>query len=140
MIFSNLGWPYETATFMTRMVFSGILEKFPNLKIITHHCGGMIPFLERRMEGSYDHAVILRGAKYTKDLSKPHMDYFKMFYYDTAINGNAPGLMCAHAFCGTDHMLFATDVPFDNEYGERFTRQTIEAVDQITRDWFNLED
>jgi predicted TIM-barrel fold metal-dependent hydrolase len=28
-------------------------------------------------------------------------------------------------------MLFATDVPFDNEYGERFTRQTIEAVDQM---------
>ncbi|MFC2073109.1 amidohydrolase family protein, partial [Chloroflexota bacterium] len=61
MIFSNLGWPYETASFVTRLVFSGVLEKYPNLKIITHHCGGMIPFLEQRIVGSYDHADLLRG-------------------------------------------------------------------------------
>ena len=131
MIFSNLGWPYETAAFMTRMVFSGVLEKFPDLKIITHHCGGMIPFLERRMEGSYDHAVILRGAKYTRDLSKPHIDYFKMFYYDTAIYGSTPGLMCGHEFCGADQMVFATDFPFDSEYGDRYTRETIRSVEEM---------
>jgi predicted TIM-barrel fold metal-dependent hydrolase len=131
MIFSNLGWPYETATFMTRLVFSGILEKYPNLKIITHHCGGMIPFLERRMEGSYDHAVILRGAKYTQGLSKPHMDYFKMFYYDTALYGSTPGLMCGYEFCGVDKMVFATDFPFDSEYGDRYTKQTIHSIEQM---------
>jgi predicted TIM-barrel fold metal-dependent hydrolase len=131
MIFSNLGWPYETATFMTRLVFSGVLEKYPNLKIITHHCGGMIPFLERRMEGSYDHAVILRGAKYTQGLSKPHMDYFKMFYYDTALYGSTPGLMCGYEFCSVDKMVFATDFPFDSEYGDRYTKQTIQSIEQM---------
>ncbi len=131
MIFSNLGWPYETATFMTRLVFSGILQKYPNLKIITHHCGGMIPFLARRMEGSYDHAVQLRGAKYTQELSKPHLDYFKMFYYDTAIYGSTPGLMCGYEFCSGDKMVFATDFPFDSEYGDRYTKQTIQSIEQM---------
>jgi len=131
MIFSNLGWPYETATFMTRMVFSGVLEKYPTLKFITHHCGGMIPFLGQRMEGSYDHAVILRGAKYTQGLSKPHLDYFKMFFYDTALYGNTSALMCGYEFCGVDHMVFATDFPFDSEYGDRYTRQTIESIERM---------
>lgn len=131
MIFSNFGWPYETTAAMTRLVFSGILEKYPNLKFITHHCGGMVPFLEQRIIGSYDHAEILRGAKYKEGLSKEPIEYFKMFYYDTAIYGSTPGLMCGYAFCGAEQMLFATDFPFDSEFGERYTRQTIQSIEQM---------
>jgi predicted TIM-barrel fold metal-dependent hydrolase len=131
MIFSNLGWPYETAAFMTRLVFSGVMEKYPNLKIITHHCGGMIPFLEQRMVGSYEHADILRGAKYKQVLTLSHIDYFKMYYYDTALYGSTPGLMCGYAFCGADHMVFGTDMPYDSELGDRYTRQTIKSIEQM---------
>ena len=131
MIFSNFGWPYETTVAMTRLVFSGILEKYPNLKIITHHCGGMVPYLVERIKGSFDHAEMLRGARYKQGLTKDPIEYFKMFYNDTAIYGNAPGLMCAYAFCGADHMLFGTDMPFDSQLGERYTRQTIEAIEEM---------
>lgn len=130
-IFIVFGWPYETTVAMARLVFSGVFEKHPDLKIITHHCGAMVPYLQQRIECSYDNARILQKDNFEEKLTRPPLDYFKMFYYDTAINGNTPGLMCAQAFCGTEHMLFATDVPFDNEYGERFTRQTIEAVEQM---------
>ncbi|MBI2287546.1 MAG: amidohydrolase, partial [Chloroflexi bacterium] len=132
MIFSNFGWPYETTVAITRLVFSGILEKYPNLKFITHHCGGMVPFFEQRIIGAYDHATILRGAKYQEGLTKEPIEYFKMFYYDTAIYGSTPGLMCGYAFCGADHMLFATDFPFDSEVGERYTWQTIQSIEQMT--------
>ena len=131
MIFHIFGWPYETAAAMTRLVFSGVLEKYPNLKFITHHCGGMVPYLEQRIIGAYDHADILREAKYKKGLSKAPIEYFKKFYYDTAIYGNVTGLMCGYAFCGADHMLFATDFPFDSELGDRYIRQTIEAIQQM---------
>ena len=131
MIFHVFGWPYETAAAMTRLVFSGILEKYPNLKIITHHCGSMVPYLEQRIIGAYDHAEMLRGAKYKRGLSKPPIEYFKMFYYDTAIYGSTPGLMCAYAFCGADHMLFATDFPYDSQFGERYIRQTIQSIEQM---------
>ncbi len=43
-IWQVLGWPFETSVAMARMVFSGLLEKLPKLRIITHHCGGMIPY------------------------------------------------------------------------------------------------
>ncbi len=131
MIFHVFGWPYETAAAMTRLVFSGILEKYPNLKIITHHCGSMVPYFEQRIIGAYDHAEMLRGAKYKRGLSKPPIEYFKMFYYDTAIYGSTPGLMCAYAFCGADHMLFATDFPYDSQFGERYIRQTIQSIEQM---------
>jgi len=54
-----------------------------------------------------------------------------MFYYDTAIYGNALALMCALGFCGAEHMLFGTDLPYDSQFGERYTRQTIEAIEQM---------
>lgn len=132
MIFHIFGWPYETAAAMTRIVFSGILEKYPNLKFITHHCGSMVPYLEQRIIGAYDHAEMLRGAKYKQGLTRSPIEYFKMFYYDTAIYGSTPGLMCAYAFCGADHMLFATDFPYDSQFGERYTRQTIRSIDEMS--------
>lgn len=131
MIFHIFGWPYETAAAMTRLVFSGVLEKHPNLKFITHHCGSMVPYMEQRITGAYDHAEMLRGAKYKQGLTKSPIEYFKMFYNDTAIYGSTPGLMCAYAFCGADHILFATDFPYDSQYGERYIRQTIQSIEQM---------
>ena len=43
------GWPYETSAAMARMVFSGFFDRWPNLKIITHHLGAMVPFLEAQI-------------------------------------------------------------------------------------------
>ena len=45
-IWWTLGWPYESSVAMSRLVFSGIFDRHPNLKIITHHMGGMIPYFE----------------------------------------------------------------------------------------------
>jgi len=135
MIFHIFGWPYETAAAMTRLVFSGVFEKFPNLRFIVHHAGGMVPFLEQRIIGAYDHAEMMRGAKYKQGLTRAPIDYYKKcFYYDTAIYGHTPGLMCTRDFCGVDNMLFGSDFPYDSQFGERYTRQTIEAIDQMEID------
>jgi predicted TIM-barrel fold metal-dependent hydrolase len=131
MIFHVFGWPYETAAAVTRLVFSGILEKYRNLKIITHHAGGMIPFLEERIIGAYDHAEMLRGAKYKASLRESPITYFKKVFYDTAIYGNTGGLMCTYAFCGPQQMLFGTDFPYDSQFGERYTRQTVNAINRM---------
>src|SRR5262249_34036849 len=42
-------WPYETSVAMVRMVFSGLFDRYPKLKIITHHLGGMIPYYDGRV-------------------------------------------------------------------------------------------
>ena len=131
IIYMMFGWPYETATAMTRLVFSKILERYKNLKIITHHAGGIVPYLEQRIVGAHDNAEMLRGANHKQGLTMSPIEYFKMFYYDTALYGSPSALMCCLAFCGAEHMLFGTDFPFDNQFGERYTKQTIEAIGQM---------
>ena len=53
-IWWTFGWSYETAAAMARLVFSGIMDKYPNLKIITHHFGGIVPMLEGRIGPGWD--------------------------------------------------------------------------------------
>jgi predicted TIM-barrel fold metal-dependent hydrolase len=125
------GWPYETTMAMNRLVFGGILEKYPDLKVITHHCGGMLPFYEERARAFHDRGESIRSDKDKIGLTKAPIDYYKMIYADTAIYGNTPGLMLGRAFFGIDHLLFGTDFPFAGQYGERVTRQTIAAIENM---------
>jgi predicted TIM-barrel fold metal-dependent hydrolase len=135
LVYTNFGWPFETSLAMARLAFGGVLERFPRLKIITHHAGGMIPFFHKRVELSWDFNRERMG--YQDDgqtLARPPVDYYRMFYCDTAIQGNTPALMCAYEFFGADHMVFATDMPYDNELGGRLYRETIPAVEAMPID------
>ncbi len=91
----------------------------------------LIPFLRERVIGSYDRIFKDLKDDVRQRLTKPHVEYFRMFYNDTAINGNTSALMCAYEFCGAEHLLFATDNPFDTELGERKLRQVIKAIEQM---------
>ncbi len=129
--FCVFGWPYETTVAMNRLVFSGVLEKYPHLKFIAHHGGGMVPFFEHRIIGHHD-LMELRNKEYKRELTQAPIDYFKKFYLDTAVSGSMAALMCAYAFAGPDHLLFGTDNPYDSQLGERFLRETIHAINQMT--------
>ena len=98
------------------MVLTGLFDRYPALKIVTHHCGGMIPFFEGRLDtgmnklgsrtSNEDYSHVLPSLK------KPHGDYFKMFYADTAMFGASIGTKCALEYFGADNIVFATDAPF----------------------------
>jgi len=109
-------WPFETTNAMQCLVQMGIFEDFPNIKIITHHCGGMVPYfgLRAKMCGS-------RGR----------VEDFHKFYADTALYGNTGGLMCGYSYFGADHLLFGTDMPFALGGGYGFTQETIWSVEQM---------
>jgi len=132
LVYTNFGWPFESSAAMARLAFGGVLERFPGLKIITHHAGGLIPFFHKRIELSWDFNVERMGYQTDgQTLSRPPLDYYRMFYCDTAIQGNTPALMCALEFFGADHMVFATDTPYDDELGTRVYRETIPAVEAM---------
>ena len=124
------GWPYESTAAMVHLVLGGILEKFPRIKIIIHHCGAMVPFFAGRIAESYDASSAIHGMENKTKLSKSFVDYFRMFYTDTVLGRGTAGLMCGHAFFGADRLLFGTDMPYDAEVGNRVIR-TIEAVDAM---------
>ena len=54
-----------------------------------------------------------------------------MFYVDTAIYGNTPGLMCSYALYGPQHMVFATDFPYDIQGGLKHNKATIAAIEEM---------
>jgi predicted TIM-barrel fold metal-dependent hydrolase len=130
MMFSLFGWPYDTTSAMARLVFSGVMERYPNLKVVVHHMGGMVPFYAERIRQFAQLHIIRYGNE--SSLKKDPLDYFKMFYADTAIYGHTPGLMCGYEFFGADHVLFGIDFPLgDIENGDRNYRQTINAIEAM---------
>ena len=71
------------------------------------------------------------GSNLRRGLTKEPIEYFRMFYSDTAVSGSTAALMCAHAFYGAGHLLFGTDMPFDMELGNEAIRETIRSVEQM---------
>ena len=65
------------------------------------------------------------------NLKKPHLDYFRMFYADTAVFGAIQATYCGLEFFGEDHVLFASDSPFDPEGGEMYIRETVGIIDEL---------
>jgi aminocarboxymuconate-semialdehyde decarboxylase len=130
-----IGWPFETGAALARLVFSGIMDRFPDLKVISHHLGGIIPYFEGRVAHSWDQL----GARTSdedyslilKKLKKRPFDYFKGFYGDTALAGARAPTVCGLSFFGADHVLFASDCPFDKEKGRGYIRSTIAVIESL---------
>lgn len=130
------GWPYETSIAMSRLLFAGYFDKHPNLKIITHHGGGMIPFFEGRIGPGLDQLGSRsedndETTRFGRSMKKRPIDYYRMFYADTAVFGSLGALECAYKFFGAANMLFASDSPFDPEKGPGFIRETIRCIDAL---------
>jgi aminocarboxymuconate-semialdehyde decarboxylase len=134
-IWQVLGWPYETSVAMARMVFSGLLERLPNLRLITHHCGAMIPFLAGRCETLWAQlGSRSAGENYEevlKRMSKKPIEYLRMFYADTVLGGSSSALRCGLDFFGADKIVFASDCPFDPEGGPMFIREGMRSVEDL---------
>jgi aminocarboxymuconate-semialdehyde decarboxylase len=134
-IWFTFGWPYETSAALTRLIFAGLFDRLPDLKIITHHMGGMVPFFAAKIAIGFEQIFADDPAKNPlateAGLKKQPLDYFRLLNGDTALNGSLPALQCGHAFFGSDRSLFASDAPFDPEGGSYLIRSTIEAIEAL---------
>lgn len=128
----SLGWPYATSVAMLRLVITGLFDRHPGIKIITHHLGGIIPYHEGRME-----AAFVNMGRRTKDedyepmrnaLRRPAVDYLKMFYGDTAMHGAPNPTRCGIEFFGANNVVFASDAPFGP------IRKCIDMIDRVGLD------
>jgi Predicted metal-dependent hydrolase of the TIM-barrel fold len=130
---SAYNWPFETTLCMGRLVFSGIMEKYPKLKFLTHHMGGVTPYHIKRVTFFTQTAQMRFGVDTLPDVNftKPFEDYYKMFYADTAVYGYVPTLMSGYDFFGAEHILFGTDIPYDSMGGGRLIPETIRSVQEM---------
>lgn len=115
------GWPFDTTQAVWRLIFGGVLDRFPTLKIVTHHLGAMLPFFSRRIEQNFN--------KFLRDKLPRHIsEYWKNIYGDTATDGTLASYPCGYAFFGPDRMMYGTDYPFGAEDGEDFIRSNLEGI------------
>ena len=134
-IWWTFGWPYETSAAMQRLIFSRLFDRLPGIRIVAHHLGAMVPYFEGRVGFGLDQL----GARTAdedyealrRSLPRRPIDYFKMFWADTAVFGSRPATICGLSFFGTDQVVFASDAPFDPEGGPMYIRETIKVIDGL---------
>jgi uncharacterized protein len=119
-------WTYETTLAMGSLVFGGVLNKYPNLKILTHHLGGLVPYQATRIKQT--ESYLSAEEKERAGREKSIYEWYQMLYGDTALWGNTPALECGLKFFGPDHVLFGTDMPFGLRGGETFIRNAIQSI------------
>ena len=107
-------WEYELSQAMLDLVNADIFSKCPNIKIIVHHAGAMIPFFAGRID----------------NIMKDKKDEFKKFYVDTAILGNTKALELAVYYFGIDKVLYGTDAPF-GIMPNGATKEIESAIDEL---------
>ena len=116
----SIGWPYETGAALSRLVYSGAMERHPDLKLVAHHGAGMVPHFSARL-------AMGPGYRQVKDaLPRPPLEYFRRFYADTALFSARHAVECVLEFFGPDHVLFGTDAPLGPADA---VERTMEAID-----------
>ncbi|MHB8246297.1 MAG: amidohydrolase family protein [Acidimicrobiales bacterium] len=132
-IWWSLGWPYETSVCMARLVFSGLIDRYPSVSFITHHAGAMVPHFSGRLASPIEDE---NRASIVDKLSEEPIASFHRFYADTAMFGAGHAVRCAVEFFGPDHVLFGTDMPLG---GPKVVADTIADVEAIGLDADDLD-
>jgi predicted TIM-barrel fold metal-dependent hydrolase len=126
-----VGWPHDTTSAMFRIVMSGVFDRYPGLRIVTHHHGAFIPLLAPRMRNVWPTLEVL-GLPMPTKISRPYVDHFRNFYCDTASSGFAPkALELAVDFFGPERVLFGSDAPFDSRDGQIFISETLHSIEAM---------
>ncbi len=115
------GWDFDNTQAVWRMIFGGVLDRFPSMKLITHHMGNFIPYWRRRIEVNFNGFL---ADKLPKHIS----EYWGNIYGDTAMDGEMAAFPCGYAFFGSERMLYGSDYPFGAEAGEDFIRENLKCV------------
>ncbi|MBA7639580.1 2-keto-4-carboxy-3-hexenedioate hydratase [subsurface metagenome] len=100
-----VGFTFDTTLAAAKLVFSGVAERFPNIRWVLAHLGGAIPYLAERLDRGY-----FAFKECREQISQPPGEYLRKFYYDS-VNFDVRALQLAIDFAGADHILAGSDYP-----------------------------
>jgi len=104
-LIASVGFMFDTSLSVSRMIFDGFLERYPNLKIIAAHGGGALPYLAGRLDICFDNMPACRER-----ISKRPSSYLKRIYYDSVVF-QQESLELAIKVGGADRVLYGSDHP-----------------------------
>ncbi len=105
MLMPLVGFMADTTLAAASLVFSGVVERFPNIKWVLGHLGGTIPYIAERLDRGYEAFKQCR-----ENIRRPPSEYLRNFYYDT-VNFDVKALQLAIDFAGAEHLLAGSDYP-----------------------------
>jgi predicted TIM-barrel fold metal-dependent hydrolase len=115
-VWQTLSWPFMTSVIMWRLICRGLFDRFPDIKILTHHLGGIIPYhanrVDRALQNQLDQIAAQGASMGDRTFKKKARDYLRMYYGDTAMHGAIDPVRCGLAYFGPDHVAFASDAPY----------------------------
>ncbi len=100
-----VGFLMDTTLAAASLVFSGVPERFPNIRWVLGHLGGAIPYLAERLDRGFE-----AFSECRQNISRSPSEYLKQFYYDT-VNFDPAALELAVSFAGPEHILAGSDYP-----------------------------
>ena len=107
------GFGIEASMCMMRLIYSGVFDKHPGLKILLGHLGEGLPFLMQRLDFAYERPWFDPDAR--PDLERRPSDYLKENTFVTTSGNYLPAaFMCTYEVMGTDRILLATDYPYED--------------------------
>jgi len=131
-VWQTLSWLMDSSAAMVRIVFAGVFDRYPDLKLIVHHHGALVPLFAKRMQYGWDYFEESTGKKQVTSISRPYIDHFRKFYCDTATQGHEPALLeMACRFFDSSRILFGSDAPMDATGGKAFTLDAASSVEAM---------
>jgi aminocarboxymuconate-semialdehyde decarboxylase len=100
-----VGFLFDTTLAAAHLVFSGVAERYPNIRWVLSHLGGAIPYLAERLDRGYKNFAECR-----RNITRPPGEYLRQWYYDT-VNFDPDALRLAIQFAGAEHILAGSDYP-----------------------------
>jgi predicted TIM-barrel fold metal-dependent hydrolase len=99
---------FDTTICIGKLMKSGVFRKFPDLKFVFAHFGGVMPFIKERFDSVY---LMLRGRNIVEDLCSLPSEYLKQIYVDTSGVTSPSALTCTLDMVGADRILWGSDYP-----------------------------
>ena len=124
---ASIGFTFDTTLAVSRMIYDGFFDRYPNLKLITAHGGGTLPFLASRLDRC--HEVIAACRTKIKDAPS---SYLKRLYADSVVYSSNALRDSLETF-GDEHVLYGTDFPH-NIADMAGTLARVDKLPQATRD------
>ena len=129
-----IAWPTEVTIAAARLIFSGVMERHPGLRLVLSHGGGTLPFLAGRLDLAYHAPKHEANPACRAHISKPPSQYLRQFYYDTVV-ASAASLRLLIDLVGAERVMFGTDFPYEiGDADGAIARPVIEQLSPNQRD------
>ncbi len=117
-----IGWPVDTAYAAARMVLNGVLDRFPDIRLILSHLGGATHYLLER--------ICQAGPK--AQIERPVIEYYREMHYDTGGPVSSSAVRCAIDLFGAEQIVHGTDYPFGPSGGREFIDKASACVRDLS--------